>query len=91
MLSYGIAYALRWGVALIEEFLYWVLLTPSWENIFQVLEAHQEMESIRGLNGKEGQIMAYSVFCKILHSYPVFCHVKDKSCNRTHFELFNTI
>ena len=30
-----IAYALRWGVALVGEFIYWALLTPSWENIFK--------------------------------------------------------
>ena len=36
--------------------------------------------------------MAYSVFCKILDSYAVFCYVKEKSCNKTHFEFFfNTI
>ena len=91
MLSHGIVYTLRWRVALIGEFLYWALLTPSWENIFQVLEAHQEMESIRGLNGKEGQIMTYSVFCKIMGNYPVFFYVKEKISNKTHFELFNTI
>ena len=27
--------------------------------------------------------MACSVFCKILDSYPVFCYVKEKSCNKT--------
>ena len=35
--------------------------------------------------------MAYSVFCKILDSYPIFCCVKEKSCNKTYFELFNTV
>ena len=30
----GIACALRWGVALIGDFLYWALLTQSWENNF---------------------------------------------------------
>ena len=35
--------------------------------------------------------MAYSVFCKILDSYLVFYYVKEKSCNKTHFELFNTV
>ena len=36
--------------------------------------------------------MAYSEFCKkIMDSYLVFCYVKDKSCNKTHFELFNTV
>ena len=35
--------------------------------------------------------MAHYVFCKILESYPVFSYVKEKSCNKTHFELFNTV
>ena len=45
----------------------------------------------RGLNVKEGHIMAYYVFCKILDGYLVFCYVKEKSCNKTDFELSNTI
>ena len=28
--------------------------------------------------------MACFVFYKILDSYPVFCYVKEKSCNKTH-------
>ena len=32
---HGITCALRWGVTLIGAFLYWALLTPSWENIFK--------------------------------------------------------
>ena len=35
MREHGIACALRWGVALIGDFLYWALLTPSWENNFR--------------------------------------------------------
>ena len=35
--------------------------------------------------------MTYYVFCKILDSYLVFCYVKEKSCNKTHFELLNTV
>ena len=35
--------------------------------------------------------MAYSVFFKILDNYLVFYYVKEKSCNKTHFELFNTV
>ena len=31
--------------------------------------------------------MAYSIFCKIVDSYPVFCYVKEKSCNKTHFGI----
>ena len=32
--EHGIACALRCGVALIGDFLYWALLTPSWDNHF---------------------------------------------------------
>ena len=32
--EHGIACALRWGVALIGDFLNWALLTPSWDNHF---------------------------------------------------------
>ena len=28
-----IAYALRWGVALVGDYHYWALLTSSWDNI----------------------------------------------------------
>ena len=32
---HGIACALRWRIALVEECLCWALLTPLWENIFK--------------------------------------------------------
>ena len=32
---FSIACALRWGLALVGEFIYWALLTLSWENIFR--------------------------------------------------------
>ena len=35
--------------------------------------------------------MAYFVFCKIQDSYPVFYNVREKSCNKTLFELFITV
>ena len=35
--------------------------------------------------------MAYFVFCKIMDNYPVFCYVKEKSCNKAQFELFNIV
>ena len=35
--------------------------------------------------------MAYSILCKILEIYPAFCYVEEKSCNKTHFELFNIV
>ena len=40
---------------------------------------------------KKARFMAYSVFCKTLNSYPVFCYVKEKSFNKTHFDLFNIV
>ena len=41
-MDYAIACALRWGVALVGDFLYWAYLTPLWEKYFQVPEVHQE-------------------------------------------------
>ena len=32
--EHGITCALRWGVALVGDFLYWALFTSSWENHF---------------------------------------------------------
>ena len=34
MCKYGIACALRWGVALVGDFLYWASLTLSWKKMF---------------------------------------------------------
>ena len=53
MCEHGIASALRWGVALIGDFLYWALLTPSWENHFQVLEVHRAMRLTNDLSCEE--------------------------------------
>ena len=50
MCEHGIACALRWGVALVGDFLYWALLTPSWENIFQVLEVHRETKHVQEIS-----------------------------------------
>ena len=41
-MDYAIACALRWGVALVGDFLYWAKLTPLWEKYFQVLKGHLE-------------------------------------------------
>ena len=38
----------RWGVALVEEFNYWALLTPSWENNFEVTEVLRARGHIQG-------------------------------------------
>ena len=40
---------------------------------------------------KKARLGLSSVFCKILDSYPVFCYVKEKSCNKNRFKLFNTV
>ena len=40
----------RWGVALVEEFFYWALLTSSWRNIFQILEVHKEPKQVEEIN-----------------------------------------
>ena len=40
---------------------------------------------------KKARLWLILYFVKILNSYPVFCYVKKKSCNKTHFELFNTV
>ena len=37
MCVFAIACTLRYGVALVGEFIYWALLTLSWENIFRYL------------------------------------------------------
>ena len=49
--EHGIACALRWGVALVRDFLYWALLTPSWEkSFFQVLEVHRETKQVQEIS-----------------------------------------
>ena len=53
----------RWGVALVEEFNYWALLTPSWDQSFQVLKVHLGMECIRGLRGEEMARLALFLYC----------------------------
>ena len=40
---------------------------------------------------KKARLGLSFIFCKISDSYPIFCYVKEKSCNETHFELFNKI
>ena len=49
--EHGISCALRWGVALIGDFLYWAFLTPPWENHFlQVLEVHRETKQAQEIS-----------------------------------------
>ena len=51
----------RWGVALVEEFNYWALLTPSWENNFQAPEVLRARGHIQG-PGDEGKAKFGLVF-----------------------------
>ena len=39
---------------------------------------------------KKARLWLILYFVKIMDSYPVSCYVKEKSCNKTHFELSNT-
>ena len=72
----------RWGVALVGKLLYWALLTPSWVNIFQVLEVYRKLKQVQGLNCEKGRIVAYShnLYCSELNFY--FYDVKNKFCNK---------
>ena len=45
------------------------------------------MDTSKILVEKKARLWLYCVFCKIMDNYPVFCYVKEKSCNKTHFEL----
>ena len=51
---HGIARALRWGISLVREFLYWALLTLLWESIFRCWRYTRRWTYLR-LNGEEGQ------------------------------------
>ena len=37
---------------------------------------------------KNARLWIILYFVKIQDSYPVFCYVKEKSCNETNFEFF---
>ena len=49
----------RWGVALVGKLLYWALLTSSWVNIFQVLEAHLKVSIYEDCR-ENGRVVASS-------------------------------
>ena len=82
---HGIACALRWGITLVREFLYWVVLTPSWENIFKCWKYTRRWKELR-FNWEEDQIWLYLYFSnKILGKNSVPVYVMSQSCNKTHF------
>ena len=53
-----IAYALRWGVALVGDYHYWALLTPSWDPIFHVHVRCRRLTRIRDRTYEESRIVA---------------------------------
>ena len=58
---HDIACALSWGITLIGEFIYWAVLTPSWENIFRCWKYTLRWTELR-FNWEEGQIWLYLCF-----------------------------
>ena len=64
-----IACALRWGVALVENILYWAWLT-FYGKTFQVHGVHRWTMLIRGRNYEEGQHVALiNLFVKNLEQF----------------------
>ena len=63
----------RWGVALVEEFNYWALLTPSWKYNFQVPEVLRARGHIQGPRdeGKAKSGLALVLF-KFWEENPIF-------------------
>ena len=53
-----IACALRWGVALVGDYHYWALLTPSWDPPFQVQVKCRRLIRIRDRTYEESRIVA---------------------------------
>ena len=59
--------------------------------LFQVLEAHQEMEMPEILWKRRPDCDLIVYFVKSWTVYPVYVYVKEKRCNETRFVLFNTV
>ena len=53
-----IACALRWGVALVGDYHYWHLLTPSWDPPFQVQVRCRRLTRIRDHTYEESRLVA---------------------------------
>ena len=63
----------RWGVALVEEFNYWALLTPSWENNFQVPKVLRARGHIQGPRDEgKAKFCLVFVLCKLWEENLVF-------------------
>ena len=79
MCVFSIACALRWGVAFVGEFIYWALLTPSWENIFKYQRYTGKGNTSKSLVVKKAKIWLIHVFCKILDIHPVSVNFWQKT------------
>ena len=78
MLNYGISCALRRGVALVGEFIYWALLTQSWENHFRCWMSTRRWNTSETLVVKKARSWLIFLLCKILDSDIVFVMKKRK-------------
>ena len=68
----------------VGAFLYWALLTPSWENTFRYWRYTRRWTHLR-FSWEEGQIWLHLCFCKIMGRNPVSGSIMSRSCNKTHF------
>ena len=84
MCVFVIVCALRWGVALIGEFIYWHCLPVVGKHL-QVLEVHQEVDTFKVLVGKKARFWLCYVIRKILDSLSNFVYVNEKFCNKNLF------
>ena len=80
MCEHGITCALRCGVALVGDFLYWALLTPLWEKIFKYWWYPRKWNSIEILVVKKARFgfVVYFVKKKIMDRKLSFCPCKRK-------------
>ena len=73
----AMACVFRWGVSLVGEFLYWPLLTPSWENIFRYWRYIGEGNSSKRFVVKKVELRPFHVFCNFLDRISSFIHVNE--------------
>ena len=58
---------------------------------FQVLEAHQKVDTFEVLIRKKARFWLYYVIRKILESLSSFVYVNEKFCNKNLFDLLNIV
>ena len=70
------------GVALVGKYLYWALLTPSWVNVFQVLEVYRELKQVQRPSIEKGRIVVYSHLLYCSGPNVQFYDVNNKFCKK---------